>query len=231
MSDVKAFPELEKLTEQMSELVHNWGFKRIHGKIWSLLYLSERPLDAADLISQLQISKALVSISVRELLDAGAVKDVGRSQRGTHLFRANTDIAAIAFEVLRKRERDMLAKTQDALTALAGIQAETLKTFEISAKHVENLQIEIRNASMLLEGLVETQESQQTLAVITEPAEPISLSASQPGSASGLSSGSMSSSSGSAPASSSSSSSSSFSSMMSSSTVMALPYSTRASGG
>jgi len=183
MLDVSQLPELEKLTDQMSELVHNWGFKRIHGKIWSLLYLSERPLDAADLITQLKISKALVSISVRELLDAGAVTEVGRSQRGTHLFRANTDITSIAMEVLRKREKMMLEATAAALNDLAGIQTETMKQFAISPKNLENLQIEIRNASTLLESLIVVPESQtesahQRQEVITEPAEPLSMSAS-----------------------------------------------------
>lgn len=129
MTSKQPLPELDAFTTQLSELAHNWGFKRIHGRIWAQLFLSQRPLDAADLIQQLDISKALVSISMRELLDIKAVVDVGRSDRGTHLYRANEDLNAITLAVLKKREQEMLKTAQAALDALkkTGPEMSTLR--------------------------------------------------------------------------------------------------------
>lgn len=132
-------PQLEDFSHRLGELVHNWGFKRIHGKIWSRLFISTRPLDAADLIEQLDISKALVSISLRELLDVRAVVEVGRSARGTNLFRANTDLKAIYTEVLKQRELRMIRETKAALSALVDLGSEFMQSHDISASQIETL--------------------------------------------------------------------------------------------
>jgi HTH-type transcriptional regulator, glycine betaine synthesis regulator len=154
MSAALPFPELEKFTTQLSELAHNWGFKRIHGKIWAQLFLSERPLDAADLIAQLDISKALVSISIRELLEVKAVEDVGRSLRGTHLYRANADLNEIALQVMRKRERALISSAQEALQALKQTGGETLRSFEVSETQISAIGEQLNQASNFVEAFI-----------------------------------------------------------------------------
>ncbi len=99
-----SLPELEDLADQIGEFIHYWGFKRIHGRIWTHIYLAAKPLDAADLVRQMKISKALVSISLRELIDFEVIEEVGKSSRGTHLYRANPDILKVILSVLRQRE-------------------------------------------------------------------------------------------------------------------------------
>lgn len=156
MEQLSQTPALDTLSDQLGEMIHNWGFKRIHGRLWTRLFLSNRPLDAADLIGQLGISKALVSISLRELLDVKAVEEVGRSARGTNLFRANQDINSIYLEVLKKRERKMLELTSAALSMLSNLDSATLNQQEVSMTQMGSLASHLEMAMAMLSSYVET---------------------------------------------------------------------------
>lgn len=154
MTTASTFPELEMVLDQMSDFLHNWGFKRIHGKMWALLALSERPLDAADMMSALSISKALVSISIRELLDVKAVMDVGRSARGTRLYEANRDLKEIAYHVLRTREIPLLEQLHSTLQRVREATPETLHAQQLSQAKAEKLSTEIKSGSDSLSTLL-----------------------------------------------------------------------------
>ena len=83
--------ELDALAEQVGEFIQYWGFKKVHGRIWTHLWLSDHPLDAGDLGKRLQISKALVSMSIADLLEYDVIQEVGRGEQGTTLYRSNPD--------------------------------------------------------------------------------------------------------------------------------------------
>ncbi len=161
--------ELTELSQRLGDLIHNWGFKRIHGRIWTRLFLSTRPLDAADLIQQLDISKALVSISIRELLELKAVEEVGRSARGTNLYRANDDLNAIYLELLRQRERKMIAETTAALTMLNNLDAVTLSESDISPTQIDALAVRLKEAASMVEKTLETSSEPVSDTVTTFP--------------------------------------------------------------
>ena len=100
--------ELEVLAEKIGDFVAYWGFKKIHGKIWAHIFTAKDPLDAADLIRRLKISKALVSLTLKDLLHYRVVLEVGRSDRGTILYRANQKVVEVIVNVLRQREKLLL---------------------------------------------------------------------------------------------------------------------------
>ena len=147
-------PEVEDLAAQIGEFIHYWGFKRIHGRIWSHLYLAQKPLDAADLVRQMKISKALVSISLRELLDYEVIEEVGKSNRGTHLYRTNPDIMKVILSVLRQREKRILARIQAAQETLERVPQEERTRNGLSEKHILNLGEIVTRAQLALEGFV-----------------------------------------------------------------------------
>lgn len=147
-------PELEDLAEQIGEFIHYWGFKRVHGRIWTHLYLANRPLDAADLVQQMKISKALVSISIRELLEYEVIEEVGKSPRGTHLYRNNPDILKVILSVLRKREKRIIARVQAAQLSLERTPELVRADAGLSAESVHRLGELINNASIGLESFI-----------------------------------------------------------------------------
>jgi DNA-binding transcriptional regulator GbsR (MarR family) len=154
MSDYTALPEMQKLAEQVGEFIHYWGFKRIHGKIWTHLFLAKQPLDAADLVREMKISKALVSISLRELLDFEVVFEAGKSERGTNLYRTNPDILAVILKVLREREKKMLHEVRNAFEQLSASPHDQKEKAGISPNRITQLSTLIQNAETSLESLI-----------------------------------------------------------------------------
>lgn len=103
-------PEILQLDQQLGEFMEYWGFKRIHGRVWLHLYLADAPLDVAQLMSRLHVSKALMSFCIRDLKEYGVILEVGVAKHGTVLYSANPDLISVIQNVLRLRERPMLAR-------------------------------------------------------------------------------------------------------------------------
>lgn len=102
-------PELDELAEQVGEFMRYWGFKKIHGKIWLHLFLAAEPLDAGRLMKRTGVSKALMSITLKDLVDYRVIEIVGESDRDTTLYKANPDLMEAIFHVLRTREQKMVS--------------------------------------------------------------------------------------------------------------------------
>jgi HTH-type transcriptional regulator, glycine betaine synthesis regulator len=62
------------VADAVGELMELWGFRRQLGRIWAVLFLSERPLAAPDLCDRLRISTGLLSMSLAELRRWGVVR-------------------------------------------------------------------------------------------------------------------------------------------------------------
>jgi DNA-binding transcriptional regulator GbsR (MarR family) len=87
-------------------IIEFWGFKRVMGRIWALLYLSPRPLTAAEICSALSISAGTASMTLAELREWGVVlRAVVPGARTTH-YAAETNVWKMVSKVFRERERD-----------------------------------------------------------------------------------------------------------------------------
>lgn len=135
----KIHPELEDVVAQIGEFIEYWGFKNVHGRIWTHLYLSDEPLDASDLISRLQISKALVSMSISDLMDYDVVQVAGKSSRGTVTYRANPNVTSVVLGVVRKRERRLLSRIAGATKVLKDYKMHSKEDVTLSAERVQSL--------------------------------------------------------------------------------------------
>lgn len=107
---VRVPPELEDAAHQIGAFMEYWGFKAIHGRIWTHLFLAADPLDASDLVQRLGVSKALISVSLGELMEYDVVRSAGKCPRGTNAFAANPQVTDVIMNVLRMRERRMLCR-------------------------------------------------------------------------------------------------------------------------
>lgn len=150
----KLSPELEDLSLQVGEFMEYWGFKKVHGQIWCHLYLSENPLDASDLMNRLKISKALVSISLKELLKYEVIEEIGKGDRGTRCYRAKDDIMSPILETLRRREQRMISRAMGSHGLLSRLDKNELKLMGVEQKRLENLGHLIKLADMSLESII-----------------------------------------------------------------------------
>jgi len=94
------------VAEAVGALVELWGFKRQLGRVWAVLFLSERALCAPDLCERLQISTGLLSMSLAELRQWGVVRSVEVPGDRKEHFEAETNVWRLATRVLRQREME-----------------------------------------------------------------------------------------------------------------------------
>lgn len=152
-----ACAELSGLADQIGEFIQYWGFKKVHGRIWAHLFLSKVPFDAMDIRRRLNISKALVSLSVRDLIHYGVIREAGKSERGTILYEANPDIREAIFNVLRTREKKMMARIDSALKLVDALGHETRCQHHLAEERLKGLGDLIGRCSSSLELLLDSQ--------------------------------------------------------------------------
>jgi HTH-type transcriptional regulator, glycine betaine synthesis regulator len=153
-SKVSLPPEWEELAEQVGHFIEYWGFRAVLGKIWCHLFLSKDPLDASELISRLQVSKALMSISLKELLDYKVIEVFGKSERGTTLYSPNPELTDVILNVLRRREKKMLSQIGAAQQVLRDLPDQEKQEANIDSARLEHLGEMIRSAQAILGALV-----------------------------------------------------------------------------
>lgn len=147
-------PEMEHLAQEIGRFMEYWGFKRVHGEIWCHLFLAKNGLDAADLMARLKISKALVSISLKELQEFHVIEESGKSDRGTKLYYAKPDIVTPILETIRRRERRMMARIQSAHTLLQRLPEAERARLDIDWLRVDYMGQLIEWANRGLENLI-----------------------------------------------------------------------------
>ena len=113
-----------RAADAVGDLMELWGFRRQLGRVWTVLFLSERPLAAPELCERLQISTGLLSMSRAELRRWGVVHGVSvRGDRKEH-YEAETDVWKMVRRVLAERERRAVEEALRAFeSALAEVRA------------------------------------------------------------------------------------------------------------
>ncbi len=150
----ESLQQLNLLADEVGELVYNWGLKRVHGRIWTHLFLSNRPLDASDLVKRLDISKALISISLRELIDLKLITEIGKSNRGTHLYRTNPDLVRVFLNILKFREKMLFAKVSTAYNSIENMSVEEKQQSELSDSRLIEFKKLVASADSTLDQVI-----------------------------------------------------------------------------
>lgn len=112
-------PLEQKFILHWGEMGAKWGINRTVAQIHALLFLSEKPLNAEDIASRLNVARSNVSTSLRELQGWGIVKVVHiLGDRRDH-FESMKDVwemFRIIVDERKKREADpVLAMLRDAV--------------------------------------------------------------------------------------------------------------------
>lgn len=107
-----------RAAQAVGNFIEFWGFKRIHGIIWFLLYLSPRPLSQQEIVSLTRFSKASVSIALRELEVWGVIRPLVIKKGRSRFYEAETNLGTMVRRVLKRRERWMLKEASKNLAEL-----------------------------------------------------------------------------------------------------------------
>jgi len=106
------------LIDTMGRISSFWGFSKIMGQLYGLLYLSEAPLSLDDMGTELSVSKGNVSVNIRALERWSMVRRVWVRGDRRDFYEAETDFWGIVKGVLREREKKEFAQALDAVEGL-----------------------------------------------------------------------------------------------------------------
>src|SRR3954467_1265367 len=95
---------LHEVADAVGALMEFWGFKRVMGRVWTLLYLRGEPLSAAELCEQLEISSGAASLTLAELEHWAVVRRSRKPGDRREYFEAESDVWKMISRVLRERE-------------------------------------------------------------------------------------------------------------------------------
>lgn len=91
-----------------------FGFKRIHGRVWGLLVLSNHSLTSKEIAQALSISQGATSACLNELAEWGAIRSDFDPARRCHVHAPIGNTLSIVATVFRRREQVVLAKLRQA---------------------------------------------------------------------------------------------------------------------
>ena len=155
MSNPKAINiQLDRLAEQIGNFIQYWGFKKIHGQIWTYIYLSIEPLSALQLIERLAVSKALVSLAMTDLINYQLLVQTPESMNKKNKFyTANPNVFEAIRFVLETRELHMLNRVSSEYRLLRELKQKS-KGEPIDDKKLKHLGQMIDGAESALGSLM-----------------------------------------------------------------------------
>jgi DNA-binding transcriptional regulator GbsR (MarR family) len=106
-------PAVLKVADAVGALIEAWGFKRNMGRMWTVLYLDDHPLTAADLGERLGLSTGAVSMLLTELLQWGAIKKAWVVGERREHYEPETSLWKMVSRVFRERELNWIKQARD----------------------------------------------------------------------------------------------------------------------
>jgi len=112
-------PDVKAFILHWGEMGTQWGVNRSVSQIHGLLYLSDRPLAADEIVDQLGLARSNVSTALKELQGYGIVRRVHvESDRRDH-FIAETDLWDMLMRISAERKRREIDPTIAFLAELS----------------------------------------------------------------------------------------------------------------
>ena len=101
---------VHEVADAVGALMEFWGFKRVMGRLWTVLYLTGEPLSAAELCERLALSSGAVSMTLADLERWGVVRRSRKVGDRREYFEAETDVWKMVSRVLRERELSQIER-------------------------------------------------------------------------------------------------------------------------
>jgi DNA-binding transcriptional regulator GbsR (MarR family) len=159
------------LARSVGGVIEYWGFKSLHGQVWALIYLSEKPITTAQIIERLQMSKASISLVINDLMRLKLINLAQTHEFGAQSYVACDDIASVVLKVLRERELMLLRDCAANCSALAQQSETQMATSNVSKERVAQMSQMIETASQFLQSLVAVSESRGFFEELFAPTE------------------------------------------------------------
>ncbi len=105
----------DKLTLHWGEMGAKWGINRTMAQVHALLFASEKPLCAEEIMDELQISRGNVSMSLRELMNWGIVTKMHIKGERKEFYTTEKDVWQFFKIISQERKKREIDPTINAL--------------------------------------------------------------------------------------------------------------------
>lgn len=112
-------PDAKAFILHWGEMGTHWGVNRSVAQVHALLYLSDRPLAADDIVAQLRLARSNVSTGLKELQGYGIVRRVHVDGDRRDHFVAETDLWDMLMKITAERKRREIDPTIALLAELS----------------------------------------------------------------------------------------------------------------
>lgn len=143
-----------ELCSLIGDFIQYWGFKKIHGQIWATVFLSKEPIDATTLVKRLRVSKALVSLALKDLVEFEVIQVAGTGSRRKTLYQSHPDLIYVISQVLIAREKKLLAEIRAKQNELNSLICSSKENLDICPEKMGELEDMVCSAHDMLECLV-----------------------------------------------------------------------------
>ena len=155
MSSKDQSRKLRELSLSVGDFIRYWGFRRVHGAVWAQLWLSPEPLSCTDLAARLELSKALISPALGELLAFGLIFETEAPDEKVKLYAADPDVNSVIKHVLKTREKLLLEKVRKDFVS---VEKENRDTAFVESGRLRQLDFMIRAARSMLDLMLDEEE-------------------------------------------------------------------------
>lgn len=109
------------IADAIGDVIERWGFRKVLGRMWTVLYLAGEPLSAAELAERLALSSGSVSMALGELQEWAVVKRALRPGERREYFIAETDFWKMISKVVSERERFLVTSVRERLAEASAL--------------------------------------------------------------------------------------------------------------
>lgn len=146
--------EVQNLADLVGQFIQYWGFKKIHGEIWAHIWLAKSPIDATTLVKRLGVSKALVSLAIKDLIQYDVIRTFSEGDRRKILLIANKDVHTVIINVLKSRESKLIEQILASQNQLEKCSDDKLKSGDIDLHQLESMKAMTVMAQLALDTLI-----------------------------------------------------------------------------
>jgi len=101
--------------DAVGAFIETWGFRSIHGRVWTLLALRSSPMAQTEIAEHLGVSRSMVSLAVNELVHYGLVRPLSDHRNAP--YEARLDVWPTITDVIRGREWMLIERARIAFEA------------------------------------------------------------------------------------------------------------------
>lgn len=151
--------KLALLADGIGDFISYWGFRRIHGQIWTLVYLSQNEMSSLEIQKTLKVSKALTSTGLNELVKHKLIFLTSPKNQRLKTYAANPEVIAVIYSILKTRELKMLEKISSRFNDFKPTTHES----KLDPKRITSLEAMIALAQFSLTSTLENCELESFL--------------------------------------------------------------------